>query len=88
MASRLVYFTPTGPLCFIDYLTVTDGRAVLERIRKAFTGPRLPKLYEFRLFEKLKNGLVRVDAFVLPMFDSKSVSIFLDSLDCPAHQPA
>ncbi|MBO9152063.1 hypothetical protein ACFOTA_07585 [Chitinophaga sp. GCM10012297] len=86
MASRLVYFTPKGPLCFIDYLTVSDGRAVLEQIKKAFTGPRLPKLYEFRLFEKLKNGLVRVDDFVLPKFDLKTITIFLDSLDCRTHQ--
>ncbi|RPD41776.1 hypothetical protein [Chitinophaga barathri] len=81
MASRLVYFTPKGPLCFIDYLTVRDGLAVLEQIRKTVRGSRLPRLYEFRLFEKIKNGLVRIDALVLPKFDSKSVSIFLDSLE-------
>lgn len=82
MTSRLVYFTPRGPLCFIDYLSVTDGRAVMERIRKAFSGgPRLPKLYQFRLFEKLTNGMVSVDEFALPQFDLKTMSVFLDSID-------
>ncbi len=80
MASRLLYCTPKGPLCFIDYLTVKDGKAALEQIRKAVRGSRLPRLYEFRLFEKLRNGLVKIDELVLPKFDPKSVSIFLDSL--------
>ncbi|MGN7722553.1 hypothetical protein [Chitinophaga sp. 22620] len=81
MASRLVYCTPKGPLCFIDYLTVKDGRATLEQIRKAVRNSSLPKLYQFRLFEKLRTGLVKIDELVLPKFDTKSVSIFLDSLD-------
>ena len=81
MASRLVYCTPKGPLCFIDYQTVKDGMATLEQIRKTVRGSRLPRLYEFRLFEKLRHGLVKIDELVLPKFDAKSVTIFLDSLD-------
>jgi hypothetical protein len=54
----------------------------MERIRKAFSGgPRLPKLYQFRLFEKLKSGMVSVDEFALPQFDLKTMSVFLDSID-------
>ncbi|WP_346320420.1 hypothetical protein [Chitinophaga sp. YIM B06452] len=81
MASRLVYFTPKGPLCFIDYLTVREGKAALEQIRKTVRSSRLPKLYEFRLFEKIRNGLVKIDELVLPRFDPKSIAVFLDTFD-------
>ncbi len=71
-------------MCFIDYLTVSEGMAVLEELKKAVNINRLTEmLYEFRLLRLMKDKLVGIDHLILPRFDRKSVNIFLDSC-CPA----
>lgn len=80
MQARILYITPSGPLCFIDYLTVSDGMAVLEELKRSVSINKLTAmLYEFRLFRVMKDGLISIDRLILPRFDHKSIDIFLDS---------
>jgi hypothetical protein len=81
MKSRLTFNTPLGPMCYIDYDTVQRGKSTFEQLRRV--GGFLPnsRSYEFSLFEKIKNKLVKTDRFYLPTFNVPCVNIFLDSAD-------
>ncbi len=87
MQSRILYITPGGPLCFIDYLTVADGMAVLEQLKQTVRISSLTRMfYEFRLLKMVKDGLISIDRILLPGFDRHSVSIFLDSCELHSEQ--
>ncbi|WP_423735097.1 hypothetical protein [Chitinophaga caseinilytica] len=80
MQSRILYIAPSGPLCFIDYLTVAEGRAVLEKLRNTMDFSRFTQMvYEFRLVRMMKDKIVGIDRLMLPRFDRKLIEIFLDS---------
>lgn len=87
MQSRILYITPSGPLCFIDYLTVADGMAVLEQLKQTVRISSLTRMfYEFRLLKMVKDKLIGIDRLFLPCFDRQSVSLFLDSCEMPSEQ--
>lgn len=80
MQSRILLISPSGPLCFIDYLTIDEGMAVLEQMKRTVGINRLTSMiYEFRLFRVIHDSLIGIDHLLLPRFDRKSIGIFLDS---------
>lgn len=79
MKSRLIFTTPEGPMCYVDYDTVQRGKSTFDRLRKAAHYFQNTSSYEFSLFEKIKTRLVKTDWFYLSSFDVECVNIFLDS---------
>lgn len=79
MKARLFFFTPTGPLCFIDYNSIMEGRAILNRIRKMVGSGGHAEGYQFTLFRKIKDKLVSIDEHFLPRFDADCLDIFVES---------
>ncbi|WP_157986362.1 hypothetical protein [Chitinophaga alhagiae] len=80
MESRLIFNTPDGPMCYIDYDTVQQGESIFRQLRKIATHRHGARTYGFSLFEKVSNRLVRKDWFYLPSFDVPCIRIFLDSV--------
>ncbi len=73
MQSRILLITPNGPLCFVDYLTVGEGKAVLEQLKEAVDFNRLTNLfYEFRLLRMMKDKLISIDRLLLPASTEKA----------------
>ncbi len=82
MESRLIFTTPEGPMCFVDYNTVQRGESILEELRQTARYFKSNRAYEFSLFSKVKNRFVKTDWFYLPSFDIQCVNIFLNSAIC------
>lgn len=79
MKSRLFFFTPKGPLCFIDYSSIMEGRAILNRIRKVVGPAQQSHNYQFKLFRKIKNRFVSIDEHFLSGFDRDCLDVFVES---------
>lgn len=79
MESRLLFFTPKGPLCFIDYSSIMEGRAILDRIKQIAGSGRQGYEYQFTLFRKIKDRLVSIDEYFMPRFDLPSLEFFVET---------
>lgn len=85
MESRLLFFTPKGPLCFIDYSSIMEGRATLNRIREVVGAAKQGRAYQFKLFRKLKDRFVSIDEHFLPGFDPDCLDVFVESAFSEKH---
>lgn len=72
-------------MCYVDYDTVGKGRSIFDQLRLSAAGQSSARFYEFSLFQKVKNRLVKKDWFYLPFFDIQCLNIFLESA---AQRPA
>ncbi|MFD2889207.1 hypothetical protein [Chitinophaga cymbidii] len=79
MESRLLFFTPKGPLCFVDYNSIMEGRTILNRIRQIAGSGRQGHEYQFTLFRKIKDRLVSIDEYFMPRFDLPSLEFFVET---------
>ncbi|RPE13099.1 hypothetical protein EGT74_06070 [Chitinophaga lutea] len=79
MESRLIFTTPEGPMCYVDYNTQQKGASILEELRQTASYFQSNRSYEFSLFTRVKNRLVKTDWFYLPSFDVRCIHIFLNS---------
>lgn len=79
MKSRLIFNTPGGPMCYVDYDTVQQGKCIFEQLRQTAMYQGNNRSYQFSLFEKVRNRLVKKEWFYLPTFNVPCLSIFLDS---------
>lgn len=86
MESRLFLFAPNGPLCFIDYSTIMEGRTIMNKIREMVSIDTPYRGYEFKLFRRIKNKLVTIDTLFLPRFDRSCIEFFIDSVQS-RHMP-
>lgn len=84
MQSRLIFTTPAGPACFIDYATIERGASIFEEIRIAAANIYTARRYEFGLFEKTSFKLIKTQWLYMPFFNIACVKIFLDSADLNA----
>lgn len=79
MESRLIFATPEGPMCYVDYETVQEGKSILYQLRQTANYHPGSRSYEFSLFERVRNRLIKKDWFYLPSFDEQCVNLFLES---------
>lgn len=79
MESRLLFFTPNGPLCFIDYNSIMEGRSILNKIKEMVGSDRQGREYQFTLFRKIKDKFVSIDEYFMPKFDLACIEFFIGS---------
>lgn len=81
MDFRIYFFSPGGPLCYIEYQTYEAARAIMDGIKKAALSISDQAQYSFRLFKRIKGGFEREEEAYCRSVDSDSMQVYLQSMD-------